>query len=237
MKNQLRTIYTCIFALVCLCRSAYASPLTEDEIVYLNIDSNQTIQEVQDTLQELSDGSESSLFLEIAHNKPARCLVKLKTAHGSQGGYIGKPRDYFEEVLPSEKADIHFIVTSLANKSLIGIALIKSELEEAGNRIDHLHPLRFLMTVFTDEELKVGIRNIRSCTWVWNHFSGGLKECLSTEANIGNIQDCFVEHFAETVGVDLDYIFLAVQQRNWDVLIDALITHIPREGDQDRYDF
>jgi len=67
---------------------------------------------------------------------------------------------------------------------LISIAIAKGDLVAAGDRIDHVHPLRFLEAVFTDEELKVGIRNIRGKGWVWNHFVGGLKDSLSTEFNI-----------------------------------------------------
>lgn len=153
-----------------------------------------------------------------------------------QGGYLGYPRSYQNEVKPHEKDDIHFIVTSLADKSLITIAFMKGDLEAAGDRIDHLHPLRFLMTVFTDERLKVGIRNIRGRGWVWNHFVGGLKECLATETSIGNMKPDYISDFARAVQIDFNRIYPSVLAQNWDNLIEILIHEIPRKGHHDRYD-
>jgi hypothetical protein len=155
---------------------------------------------------------------------------------GTKGGYLGYPRNYSVPVTGAERSDIHYIVTSLADKSLITIAFLKADLEAAGDRIDHIHPLRFLMTVFTEEELKVGIRNIRGRGWVWNQFVGGIKDCLTTESNIGNLKDEYVHHFAKTVEIHPNKILPAIQQRNWDKFIDILIKEIPRKGDHDRYD-
>ncbi len=113
---------------------------------------------------------------------------------------------------------------------------MRGALEAAGNRIDHIHPLRFLMTVFADDKLKVDIRNIRSKGLVWDHFVGGLKECLSTETSIGNVTMDQVLHFAKTLNLSPSLIADAVFSQMWDDFVDLLIMHIPRSGDYDRYD-
>lgn len=155
---------------------------------------------------------------------------------GTQGGYLGYARDYSASVTQAESNDIRFIVTSLADKSLMAIAFIKGDLEEAGDRIDHLHPLRFLMTMFTDEEMKVAIRNIRGRGWIWSNFAGGLKQSLATETRNGNMKDEYIIHFAQTVEVDVNHIYPAIAAHNWDHLLEVLINEVPRKGNHDRYD-
>lgn len=218
-----------------LCAEEVVIENSEGEVILLDINPEESIRSIESLAQGCFQEKCTSITIEFpARNQPLKELIRK--ASRSQGGYLGHPRNYSIEVSPEEKSDIRYIVTSLANKSLISIAFIKGDLESAGDRIDHLHPLRFLMTVFTDEELKVGIRNIRGKGWVWSHFTGGLKDCLSTEFSIGNMREDQILHFAQTVGIDPNVIFPSIYQKNWDELIDLLITHIPRKGDHNRYD-
>lgn len=152
------------------------------------------------------------------------------------GQYLGTPRNYGASLSPEERNDIRYIVTFLADRSLVVIAAHRSNLEEAGDRIDHIHPLKFLMTVFTDEELKVGIRRIRGRGWIWNDFIGGIKASLITEAGMGNVNTNQAGDFARAVGVNVDLIAPALQRQDWEEFVDLLITHVPRKGDPGRYD-
>ncbi|MFN0065245.1 MAG: hypothetical protein ACKVOH_03295 [Chlamydiales bacterium] len=155
----------------------------------------------------------------------------------NQGGALGYPRDYNLDVSSHERRDIQYIVRTLANKSVIAIAKERNNLQQAGDRIDHVHPLRFLMTLFTDEELKVGIRNIRGKGWVWSNFVGGIKDSLRTEAGIQNMKLSYLADFAEKVDVEIGIILPAAEKGNWDLFIDLLIKHVPRQqGNEDRYD-
>jgi len=205
----------------------------EGETFVFDIDSTESFGMLEEKIAALSNGKVSNLLIEY----PKEGKWKIPDTHArGHGGYLGYPRNYLVDVTPEEKSHIRFIVTTLANKSLIAIALAKSELEEAGDRIDHIHPLRFLMTVFSDEELKVGIRNIRGKGWIWNHFLGGLKDTLSTESQIGNMKVEYIANFSHIVKINPAVITPAISLQKWDDFVDLLITHIPRKGDHDRYD-
>lgn len=193
------------------------------------VDPDESLNAIQERLSTLSD---EAIIVAIPSKKQRWWDIEA----GKQGGYLGFPRDFHAPVTPKEKSDIRFIVTSLADKSLVTIAFIKDDLEAAGDRIDHIHPLRFLSTIFTDEELKVGIRNIRGRGWIWNQFTSGLKESLETEMNIGNMGQEYLIHFANDVGLDVSRIYPTIAVQNWDGFIDTLIKEIPRLGDHDRYD-
>jgi len=207
----------------------------DGETFLFDIDPSESLGTLQNKIASLSNGKKSNLLIEISEEKSEGFDMDLAAAR-SQGGYLGYPRNYYTEVSPEERADIRFIITTLANKSLISIAIAKGDLEAAGDRIDHLHPLRFLMTVFSDEELKVGIRNIRGKGWVWNHFVGGLKDCLAAEMYIGNMKDEYVVNFSQIVKIDPRIITPTIIDQKWDDFVDQLITHIPRQGDHNRYD-
>lgn len=208
------------------------------ESFFITMDPHATLNDLTEKVKTLVDGPFSTtLLIEMPFGEEIVAEpVSWKWDVKKHGQYLGYPRDYFTELKPDEKADIRYIITFLANKSLLSIAGHKGALEQKGDRIDHIHPLRFLLTVFTDEELKVGIRNIRAKGWVWGDFISGLKESLTTESKIQNLTDQHIAHFAQVIELDPNLLYPSASNRRWDEFIDILITQVPRKGDYNRYD-
>lgn len=147
-----------------------------------------------------------------------------------------KWRDYSEEVTEQEKEYIVYIVTTLGNKALTKIYKEKDNLKKAGDKIDHLHPLRFLRTVFTDEELKAAIANIKESRWVWGEFKKGLFNSLKEETRNKNMGSEYIDDFARAIDIDPSLILPSINQSDWDALVSVLIKNVPREGNPTRYD-
>lgn len=145
-------------------------------------------------------------------------------------------RNYNAAVSASEKDDLRYIVTTLATASWPSLLAKKSSLKKAGDRIDHLHPLRFLRTVFNDEELNGCLHVIRDRSKVWKEFYSGLSDTLEKEASANNITDTMVADFAKSVKVNVKLISKPIKDHNWDGFIEILMEQIPRGGDPDRYD-
>lgn len=147
-----------------------------------------------------------------------------------------RTRNYYTSISSHEKKDIRYIITTLANDSLASIGTSRSSLKKAGERIDHIHPLRFLVTAFSDEELKVGIHAIRSRGGlVWDEFSSGLIKSLKEESSRQNIQPEFIQDFAAQLGLNTSLIVPPIQESRWKDLINLLIDSIPRANDPNRY--
>lgn len=145
-------------------------------------------------------------------------------------------RDYEASVTKSEKKDIAYIVTTLAYDNLLSIGTSTSSLKDTRKRIIHIHPFRFLMTVFTDEKLKAGIHAIRDRGgWIWSGFVDGLEGSLNEEAGHKNLLQ-FAPDFAKKVRIDVDQIMPSLQQSKWGDFLNILIDKIPREIDPNRYD-
>ncbi len=145
------------------------------------------------------------------------------------------PREYYVEVTPQEKKEITYIVTTLADKSHAKLLLTQGSLERAGNRVGHVHPLRFMLCIFTDEKLKVGIHNMRKKPFVWDNFISSMGESFQSESLRNNITPDMVRDFAKRLQINPDYLFHHVQQQNWNAFVDALITYVPRNEGHDRY--
>ncbi len=202
----------------------------QGESFVLEVDPQETVQLLFEKIIAMSEGYTRECTIEFPLEDRIERIAKR------QGGTFGYARDFYSELTPQERADIRFILTTLANKSVFAIAKSKSALEAAGDRVDHVHPLRFLATVFSDEEMKVCIRNIRGKGWIWSEFSNGIKDSLKSETHIGNILDHHILQFGEEVGVSYQLIAPSLQQLQFDEFIDLLIIHIPRQGNPDRYD-
>ena len=147
------------------------------------------------------------------------------------------PRDYYNSLTKADKEDIGYIVRTLANNNLIKILGHKSALETAGDRVGHVHPLKFLETIFTDEELKVGIRNIQNKGgWVWSDFLDGISNSLTKEASVDNLQEEYIKDFVKNIKIDQKLLKTVLKKQDWKKFVDILIYNVPREGNPDRYD-
>ncbi len=177
--------------------------------------------------------SKKSAVLVVDRDKMDKTEPVAAAHHGK---FLGHPRDYLGGVTTYESERIGFIVTTLATKSLITIARSRSDLETAGDQIDHVHPLNFLKVVFTSEELKVGIRNIRTRGWIWSDFLAGIKKSLTTEASHGNMGPDVVSHFANSLKINPQILLPAAAKGDWEDFVNLLIATVPRGGDHGRFD-
>jgi hypothetical protein len=169
----------------------------------------------------------SALAIFIASLTPISCFALDHTL-----------RDYNQRVVGGDREDLRYIVITLGRYNQLKIGLESSNLKAAGNRIRHLHPLRFLETVFTDEELKVAIRSIPGKTFVDKHFfdpKDGLIGSLDSEYAKGNMPPAFIQDFAKNININVKEIDGLIQQRKWREFIMKLITIVPRKGDVRRY--
>lgn len=145
-------------------------------------------------------------------------------------------RDYQTPVTKAEKKDLSYIIKALGFDSLPSLLKEKSSLKKAGERIEHIHPFRFLETVFKNEELKAGIHAIRDRgKWVWGDFVEGLTGSLNEEANRQNLMQ-YTSDFAKNLRFSEERILPYLQQKKWTEFVNVLIDEIPREINPDRYD-
>ena len=146
-------------------------------------------------------------------------------------------RNYWREVEAWEWRVMHTIVTTTSETNLLGLWGMADHLEHEGRRVDHVHPLRFLLTLFTSEELKTATRNIKNGqpVIVWNRFSSRFGESLDRARALDNLADDVIVHFARTLGLDVDKVRAVVAAERWNSLMNMLVSDVPRKGNFRRY--
>lgn len=193
-----------------------------DEVAHFDINQDDRFLDVIERLQ-INLHNDSELTFKLSNSGV--------TIRAKKGSY----RDYLSSVTSKEKEDLAFIIKTLAFDSLIGVGKQRSALNRAGDRIDHLHPFRFLITVFNDEELKAGIHAIRDRGhWIWKGFIDGITGSLAEEAARDNLLQ-FISDFSKKVKIDPLLIISDLEQRKWQDFVNTLIDKIPREIDPNRY--
>lgn len=145
-------------------------------------------------------------------------------------------RIYEIPLAQNHRDDITFVVKTLANKSIPTILKTKSALDAAGVRLKPVHPFRFLECIFCDEELKVGIRNIKKRGWIWGDFFSGLVGSLNEEYARNNLNEEYITDFAANLKINPNLIVNVIQAKQWEKLVEILIVNVPRSGNAGRYD-
>lgn len=147
----------------------------------------------------------------------------------------GLKRVYKQGLSSSDKKNIEHIVLTLGNSSLISLAKSKSELRKKGQEIDHIHPLRFLEYVFSNENLKAAFSNMEKRKWVWSEFFDGMKKRLDEEASNKNVTE-HLDSFAKNLNINIKNLQSLVKEKRWKDFLNALFLELPRSGNSERYD-
>jgi hypothetical protein len=228
--------YAALFSLVTVSLSAVEVLVipSEGQDLCLEIDSFNTLEELDRQLADLNatNGNWILLAAQAPYVYPEAARESEYYNRDLQAG----ARDFYYTPSAEDKNNISFIVKTLANHNEASLLFKKGQIEAAGSRVEHIHPLKFLQTIFSDEELKVGMRNIRKKSWVWRNFRSGLCDSLSDETNVGNMHDEYLVQFCKSLDLDPAYVTTLYQQHAWRDFVEALVSHVPRKGDHRRYD-
>ena len=202
------------------------SPVGESYLFH--VDSKESFGKVVESIHYcMSDDLSSQYAMEfLSTHEPM--IIRLSNK------LISAPRSYAQGYTQAEADDIAYIVKTLSNSSLPKIKTSESSLNKAGDRIDHVHPLQFLLCVFNNEEVKVAVRNLVGRSWVWKEFLSGLTDTLAEENGKNNIQP-FLNEFAAKLKVDINILLPLQKSGKWDKFVTLLIDSVPRDGNSDRY--
>ncbi|MCP5508624.1 MAG: hypothetical protein H7A37_10080 [Chlamydiales bacterium] len=145
-------------------------------------------------------------------------------------------RDYYRELSEQEQNDISYIVDTLGHKPLAKLVFYRGSLEQAGIRLDNVHPLSFFSYIFTNDQLISAIRNMRRRGQIWKSYASGMSESFKEAYERNNISDDMIHDFAAKVGVDVNILKPALVKQQWEEFMNLLIKHVKRSGNSGRYD-
>lgn len=196
---------------------------------FLEIQPEDSFEEVIKTMRSL-EINDPSKDLQVSMN------IQSKRIEAKTKAVANAPRDYYKPLSSKDKENITYLLNTLGYQSILKISSKRSSLEKIGDQIEPIHPLQFFKFVFSNDELVVAMRNIKSRTWIWKDFIGRILESLNSEMIAGNLTQGQVQDFLSAVNIDPSLVNAPIQARDWNGFVDNLILHVPRNNDSNRYD-
>ncbi len=117
-----------------------------------------------------------------------------------------------------EKRKIKEILTTMAENSIFQLLFERKYLERLGQEVHHVHPIRFLGTIFSDPHLVHCMYIIRMSGFKWGGFIDGITERMKGEIKAGNV-NLYVPGFAEHLNLRAEDIQGYINRRDIEGLV------------------
>jgi hypothetical protein len=121
-----------------------------------------------------------------------------------------------------EKRFIKIIISTMADKNIIQLALERHAMESKGKKINHVHPLRFIGYILSNAHLKDDLRTIKKSSFKWDAFIHGFSKRMKEELSKGNVSP-YVPGFAHEIGSTPDHVNRYIAKRDFEGLVKSML--------------
>ncbi|MBS0620580.1 MAG: hypothetical protein JSS61_03875 [Verrucomicrobia bacterium] len=194
------------------------------ELVYPEGARHLTVDRVKEITEEISslasfqqEGEMEDFEIHLLSHQPASFSIQL-------AGEITSTSESFYQlpITDKEKQLIHSIITTMADKNIFQLAFVKRSMEKKGDRIHHVHPLRFAGHILSTPELKRALRVVRKSSFKWDAFVDGFAKRMREELGKGNVYP-HVFGFAELLHADPQRVKHYIDHRDFEGLLNHLL--------------
>ena len=117
-----------------------------------------------------------------------------------------------------DKSNIFELVTTLAENGKLSLLVKQSYLKNLGAQINHVHPLKFLATIFSHPRLKNCMCDVFSDYFKRSGFMDGLGASLNREADKGKLE-FYLHEFSGEIKLPPEKIKEYFQSRDWENMV------------------
>lgn len=125
-------------------------------------------------------------------------------------------------VTPEENKLIWELIDKLGNKGYLGLLGVKPRMDKIKEKIQFIHPLRFLGSIFSDPYLKKCMKKAFEKGPVKSRFLSELGENFLKEFPSNNVYP-LVPGFCKKVGADPKEVNMFIQSSQWEKLVEYLM--------------
>lgn len=137
---------------------------------------------------------------------------RVVVSPGGQNPYQSLP------ISRADKQNINDLLTTMAENNVFQLLFQKSRLERLGQEIDHVHPICFIGTVFSNPHLTSCMYEIRKSSFKWTNFVDGFGKRLKQELNRNNVAP-YVSGFAEHLNLPRNEVERFLQRGDFEGLV------------------
>jgi len=179
-------------------------------------------EEVAEIAQEIVDEASEDLLDHRALDHLSQ-LTQEEPATLEKTPEEAKPSPYETlHISTEDRQKIGAILVTMAENNVFKLLFEKKRLERLGYEVNHVHPIRFLGTVFSDPRLVHCLRKIRTSGFKWDGFIDGFSQRFKQEVKAGNI-DKYIPSFAASLGVNPEDVQAYVNYRDYEGLVLFLL--------------
>ncbi len=140
---------------------------------------------------------------------------------------IPKPAEESYEKLictPEDTATVQEIVTILGENGKLSLLFKQNYLNELGSRIETLHPLKFMTSIFCYPHLHEYMLDIFDDYFKRTGFMSGLGPSLAHETKKGKLQ-ALLPKFAEEMKIPLEKMQPYFDRHEWEALVEFILAY------------
>lgn len=121
-----------------------------------------------------------------------------------------------------DKSNIFELITIMAESNKIQLYFKETHLRNIGSQIGHVHPLKFLATIFTNPRLKASMEPISEDSFKWGPFIKDLGAGLTRESIKGKLS-AYISDFAKEINIAEEKIAPYFHARDWENFVFFLM--------------
>jgi len=121
-----------------------------------------------------------------------------------------------------DQKNIEKLIKKLADLNVFELLLKKKEMEKLGDKIQPVHPLRFIGYIYSCPDLRKRLSKIKSNYFKWNNFIGGFGDRMSAEFSRNNLLS-YLPGFSHFTGISLQTVESYIQRKDWDGFVVSMM--------------
>lgn len=86
-----------------------------------------------------------------------------------------------------DQATIRYLIATISESNWLELGYRRSEMYELGAKINHVHPLKFLSTIFTNPASKQQMKAVYNDFLKWGYFMDGVESNLDRFVQMGTL--------------------------------------------------
>ena len=130
---------------------------------------------------------------------------------------------FYQLPLPErEQRLIYDVIKTMGDKNVIQLLFEKKSLERKGKRINHVHPMRFIGFILSNNKLKHSLREVKTSSFKWDHFIDGFAKRMKEEASRDNLNP-YIPGFAQLLGANPEQVQYYINRKDWEGLVKSLL--------------
>lgn len=132
--------------------------------------------------------------------------------------------EYYHQlpITSEEKKMIAKIILTMADNNVFKLLFEKKRLERIGKKIHHVHPIKFLGTVFSDPGLVHHMRKIRESSFKWEGFMDGLSRRMVEENGRDNLKK-YLPGFCASISANLETVMSFAEKGDYEGMVSSLL--------------